>query len=166
MGTLTAPQRATLKTAILADPVLGQLPANGDSYFTIAAAMNANAAPDFFVWRTSVPMDEIMRHGCNWTFVDNLTVGKARIWEWMQITGVINPSEANVRAGILATFTTAGQSTMRVQIFGHCQRLASRVEKLFASGPGTAAIESGTGPATMGFVGPLSFNDVQLAMEE
>lgn len=157
---LTNAQLQSLKTAIAADPVLAAKPNTPDGAFDIAAAMNAVATPDFFVWRSSVPTNEIMQNGFDWTRVDNLTTGKARIWEWMTDVAVIAPSQANVRAGILAVFGTAGDLAMRQAIFGHCQRLAKRAEKLFATGAGTTVTEQGTGPATMAFEGNLTYQDV------
>ena len=160
---LTSAQLLTLKAEILADPVLAALPNNPDGDFEIAAQLNALAVPDFFVWRTNVPLDEIMVNGFDWTRVDNLTVGKARIWEWMVALGHINPSQANVRAGVLAVFTTASDLGNRVAVFGHCQRQATRAEKVLAVGTGTTTTDQGVGPATMGFEGNLSYVDVQNA---
>jgi hypothetical protein len=100
-----------------------------------------------------------MGNGFDWTRVDNLTVGKARIWEFMTTLGVINPSQANVRAGILAVFGTAGDLAMRLSIFGHCQRLATRVQKLFATGAGTTVTEQGIGPGTT-VVESINYQDV------
>ncbi len=160
---LTTAQLATLKAAILADPLLDAQPNNTDGAFAIAAAFNLDAAPAFFVWRTAVPVDEIMQNGFDWTRVDNLTVGKARIWDWMMRTGSLNPAQANVRAGVLATFSVAADLATRLAVFTHCQRLASRAEQLFATGAGTTTTEQGVGPAIMGFEGQLSYQDVDTA---
>ena len=93
---------------------------------------------------------------------DNLSVGKARIWEWMFFTGEIDPSKSNIRAGIIAVWVgTQADLNVRASVWLHCQRLASRIEKLLATGPGTPSNIDGVGPATMGFVGPISFQDVQ-----
>jgi hypothetical protein len=160
---LTTQQLATLAADIAADPVLSAKPNTADGAFDIAAAYNAVVSPAYNVWRSSVPMTEIMRNGFDWTFVDNLTIGKARIWEWMQLTGTIDPSEANVRAGVLAVFTAAGMATMRTQIFGHCYRAARRIEKLFAVGSGLVASDQGVGPSLMGYEGTITYNDVLTA---
>ena len=106
-----------------------------------------------------------MGNGFDWTLVDNLTAGKARIWEWMTQLGVINPSQANVRAGIIASISGTGAAfpTMRTAIFGHCQRLATRFEKLLATGSGTQSTDQGVGPGIATVPGPLSWNDVLTA---
>lgn len=160
---LTSAQLLALKAAIAADPVLSAKPNTADGAFDIAAAMNLAAAPDFFVWRTAVPVDEIMQNGFDWTRVDNLTVGKARIWDWMMRTGTLNPSRANVRAGINATFNVAADQATRLAAFTHCQRLATRAEKLFATGAGTTTTDLGVGPALMTFEGALGYQEVETA---
>lgn len=157
---LTTAQQAVIKAAILADPVLAAKPNNDDGNFDIAAALNQSATPDFYVWKSSVEVTEIMQNGFDWTRVDNLTVGKARIWEWMTIASTIHPNQANVRAGILAVFTTAADLATRLAAFQHCQRLATRVEKLLATGTGTTTTDQSVGPATMGFEGPITGSDV------
>jgi len=160
---LTPQQLATLKSAIQGDQELNAFPMNSDGAFDIARKLNEKAAPDYYVWRTSVQVDEIMQNGFDWTRVDNLTVGKARIWDWMMRTGILNPSRANVRAGVVATFNVAADQATRQAVFNHCQRVATRVEKLFATGSGTASNDQGTGPATMGFEGPIFYQDVEMA---
>ena len=157
---LTPAQRTTLKANILATPAalafyaVGNLSGLADFY-------NTTDAPSFFVWRTSVPLNEIMLNGFDWTRVDNLSVGKARIWEWMFDTvGAIDPTKPNIRAGIEAVWVgTAADLAVRAVVYGHCQRTASRIEKLFAVGAGTTVV-NGSGPATMGLEGPLNFGDL------
>ena len=160
---LTPAQNATLKAAIIADNTLNAFPNNSDGAFGIAALLNATATPDYYVWRSSVATDEIMLNGFDWTRVDNLTVGKARIWEWMTNLGRINPAQSNVRAGVIAAFPTSGDLANRNAVFGHCQRLATRAEKLFATGTGTSSTDQGVGPSVMGFEGTLSYSDVEAA---
>jgi len=162
---LTPQQLTQLKANILADPALANKPMNSDGDFEIAAAYNTIVTPTFWVWRTNLPVDEVMQNGFDWSRVDNLTVGKARIWDWMMRTAVLNPARSNVRAGILATFTAAGDDATRLAIFGHCQRPALRFEKLFATGPGTTTNNNGVGPATMpvGLPDTLGLVDIETA---
>lgn len=157
---LTAQQQSAVKSDIAADPLLQGQPLNSDGSFAIAAAYNKIIAPTFFVWRSSAPVQDIMVNGFDWTQVDNLTVGKARIWEWMKDTGALNFSEPNVRAGVLAAFTGAGNLAMRTQIFGHGQRAATRLEKLLATGAGSTSSDQGVGPALMGFEGNVTYQDI------
>lgn len=161
---LTPAQLTTLKAAILADPVLAAYPAGAASSYPIAAALNLDAEPAFIVWRTDVPIDDIMRNGMDWARVDNLSVGKARIWDWMGRLGTLDASKPNIRAGIDATWVgTAADLAVRAIVYAHCKRKATRAEKLFAdttNGNGADAT-----PATMTFEGPLTPDEVQQARE-
>jgi hypothetical protein len=152
---LTPAQLATLKAAIEADQTLNALPNNTDSAFEIAAQFNTEASPAFVVWDTRVSVDEIMRNGMDWARVDNLTVGKARVWDWLGRLGTFDASRANVRAGIDAAWVgTAADLAVRASIYTHCKRNATRAEKVLATGTGTDA-----SPATMTFEGALSYQD-------
>ena len=158
---MTPEQLATLKAAILADNELASLPMTSGGALVIAEAMNSVATPDFIVWKTAVSIDEIMRNGMDWARVDNLSVGKARIWDWLGRLGSFDASKANVRAGIDAAWVgTAADLAVRASVYVHCKRKASRGEKLFATGTGSDAV-----PATMGFEGNISSDDVQQARE-
>lgn len=160
MATLTTQQQATLKTFVEADPVLNLIPHTADGAYEIAAALAQLADPAFIVWRTSVDIDEIMRNGMDWARVDNLSVGKARIWDWMGRLGTINPSRLNIRAGIDAVWVgTAADLAVRAAVYTHCKRSANILEKLFATGTGSDAT-----PATMVIEGSLSYTEVFAAM--
>lgn len=153
---LTAEQKTTLKNYIEADQVLSAYPMNGDGDFEIARLINLAATPAFVVWKTSVPVDEIMRNGLDWTRVDNLSIGKSRIWDWMTRLGDLNPSKLNIRAGIEATWVgSAADLAVRAVVYTHCKRNATVFEKLFATGTGSDAV-----PATMVLESPVSYQDV------
>jgi len=153
---LTSTQRQALKADILATPEAAQLFTDGN-LSGLADYYNAPAAPDVTVWKSQVARTEIMQNGFDWARVDNLSIGKARVWEWMFQDDAINPSKANVRAGIEAVWVgTAADLAVRASVYGHCKRLASRLEKLFASGTGSDAV-----PATMAVEGPISFTEFQ-----
>jgi hypothetical protein len=73
--------------------------------------------------------------------------------------GTLNASKANIRAGIDAAWVgTAADLVVRATIYTHCKRLASRIEKLLATGTGSDAA-----PATMSFEGAISWQDVEQA---
>jgi hypothetical protein len=154
---LTTEQKATLKAFIESDQALNTLYVDGN-LSGLADGLNAVATPSFIVWRTAVTQDEIMQNGFDWVQVDNLTVGKARIWEWMfkNLSVSINPSKINVRAGIEEAWKgTAAMLAVRAAIYVHCKRAASVIEKLFATGTGTDAV-----PATMTLEGPINYSDL------
>lgn len=151
---LTATQKTTLKAYIDATPALAAQPNNADGHFAIAAALNLSSSPAFTVWRTAVPIDEIMSNGFVWTSVDGLTVGKARIWDWMSRLGVVNPSRPNIRQGLADAFGAG--SAMGLGILPHLKRIATIAEQLLATGTGTDAA-----PATMGWEGLLTYQDIE-----
>jgi hypothetical protein len=134
---LTPTQLQTFKSAILADPNLADevaAGANGD----IANAFNVDAAPQFTVWRTRVTREECSVEGFDWTQVDNLTVGQARIWDWLFASGSADPSEGGVRAGITECWKgTAAKVLVRDFVLGKCKRLATRFERLYTTGTGS-----------------------------
>jgi len=156
---LTPTQLQTLKAAILADPVLNAYPNTVDGAYDMAIFLDQPATPDFIVWRTAVDPDEVMKNGMDWTRVDNLSVGKARIWEWMSRLGTFNPSKTNIRAGIDAAWQgTAADLAVRAVVYTHCKRLATKAEKILATGTGSDA-----SPAVTGYEGRLNYQDVERA---
>lgn len=154
---LTPSQLALLNTDIQADPMFA-----GWFAEEISREYNKSASPSWTVWRTSVTWDEIMLNGMDWARVDNLSVGKARIWDWMfqNAAKSCNPSKANIRAGIDATWVgTAADLAVRASVYTHCKRAANRIEKLLSTGTGSDA-----SPATMGYEGTINYRDVEAAI--
>jgi hypothetical protein len=161
---LTTAQQATLAAHIAASPDMNSLSPGSTSAWEIAVLLNAPAAPDFYIWKSSVTNAEILQNGMDWLRVDNLTIGKSRIWEWMFQFGSVDPSKANVRAGIAEVWKgTAADNAVRLSVFQHCQTLATRLQKLFATGAGTATTVDGVGPATT-TVWTINYNEVKDAM--
>lgn len=152
---LTPTQMATLKTACQADNTCNALitsPSPDD--ITIAAWFNSSSAT-YIIWRDAVPVDDIMRNGMDWTRVDNLSVGKARIWDWMTRLGTLNCTKANIRAGIDATWVgTAADLAVRATVYTHCKRAATRAEKALATGTGSDA-----SPSMPGWTGLVTYQE-------
>lgn len=160
---LTAQQLPAMKAAIAAetDPAFVGYRTNGQTPL-MAAFFNEAKSPAVTVWRTSVAQDEITQNGFDWVRVDNLTVGKARIWEWMfsNAERVINPSKANVRAGIDEAWKgTAADLAVRAAVYVHCKRPATRGEALYCTGAGTDAA-----PALLVFEGSITDADISAAL--
>lgn len=151
---LTEQQVAILVNYVTTDPAFAGIPQTGDGAYEVRDRLDVVASPAFVVWKTSVTLDEIMQNGFDWVLVDNLSVGKARIWEWLfdNAESSTNPSKINVRAGISECWKgTAAMLAQQAVILGHCKRSASRLEKLLATGTGSDAT-----PATMTIEGSLS----------
>lgn len=113
-----------------------------------------NGASPFICWRNLVSQDEIMQNGFNWTRVDNLSVGKARVWEWLfaNESRAMNPSKPNVRAGIDQVWQgTQLDLDVRTAVYVHCKRPATRGERMLASGTGSDAV-----PGNLTFQGEIA----------
>lgn len=159
---LTTSQLSELKIFILADPTLSAYAAQ-NAVGPIVSLLNTAADPAFIVWKTFVSQDEIMKNGFDWVQVDNLTVGKARIWEWLfdNQQKSINPSKANVRAGIDEAWKgTAAMLAVRAAVYVHCKRAATVAEKLFSTGTGSDA-----SPATTDLTSQVTDYDVEQALK-
>lgn len=159
---LTSAQLLTLKTDILADPVLAAQPNTPDGAFVIADAYNLTAVPDFWVWRTTVPQAEIVGapspDGTSWSWTSYIgrSQGERDAWQAMFAdTGTINFGLANVRQGLQDIFSGVSGATQRTHLLTSGRRQARRAEKLFAVGTG-----SSIAPATMNFEGALTYQDV------
>ena len=160
---LSPGQLTALRAYIDADPALAAVPNTHDGAYAIAEALNLSADPAVIVWRSSVTQDEIMQNGFDWTRVDNLANGAARVWEWMFANErrAFDPSKINVRAGIEAVWKgTAADLAVRAAVYVHCKRGASRLEALFAVGTGTEA-----SPSTMAVEGSVGYLDVYNARQ-
>lgn len=153
---LTTAQLQTLKAAILAEtnPTFVGYRNAGE---TGLMANWLNELSTFVVWRTSVTQDECQQvAGFDWAQIDNLTVGQARIWDWMFKTGVIDASRERIRAGINECWKgTAAKLAVGTAVLAVCKRNATRGEAILASGTGTSA-----SPGTMSFEGDLTSRDV------
>lgn len=154
---LTTEQLQTLKTDILADPILNAFPNNSDGAFEIAKAYNLLANPAYIVWKTNVSTAEI-RAVLVWSEFDALSVSKQNAFTFLCSNHVVNAALANVRQGISSIFTGPGQAGNLAALIDIAKRSATRAEKLFATGTGTTA-----SPAVMTIEGPISLQDVEAA---
>ena len=160
---LTTEQLHVFRAALLAetDPDLVFRRDNGQAG-RVAEWYNQVGANAPIVWKTSLQLEEITSNGFDWVRVDNLSVGKARIWEWMfgSENKSINPSKPNIRAGIAEVWKgTAADLAVQATVLNHCKRPATRIEALYAAGSGTMAA-----PATLVFAEQLSEPDVMRAL--
>lgn len=175
---LTDAQIATLRPVVQAEPTLAQAIATGDDY-AIAAWLNAESAPAFYVWRTSMNTGEVYDSivWANLTPADTpdgtqLWLNRAlaaqgkqfNIQTLLQGRETINPARPNVRAGLQDALTglptgpsgaTRAAGWVALQLL--MSRKATRAEKTLASGTGTQAT-----PATMTFEGSVSAQEASL----
>lgn len=158
---LTTAQLQALKAAIQADPALSSQPMTSAGALFIADTFNAQASPAFTVWKTSVT-NEAIGDAMNGTEIAGLSsLGMQRLQVLAAYSGgTQNPSRADRRAAFDAVFSGAGGNITRPALAALWRRLATRAEKLFATGTGSDA-----SPATLVFEGTLSSETVQAARE-
>lgn len=146
------------KTALAADIVTNRaLIADGD---TAGAAdfYNTVASPDYWVWKDYLTEHQIVEDtsvdGTVWSWTAYIARSQGERDAWVRMfngTFSINPSIKQVRDGIADIFSGGTGATQRTHLLAIGRRKASRVEKLFSTGLGTAAA-----PSNMGFVGPIT----------
>lgn len=160
---MTPQQLTTLATAIAAETDAAFVEFRSQGATGAMADFYNEPHATFIVWRTSVTQDEIMQNGFDWTRVDNLNNGPARVWEWMfnNQERAINPSKLNVRDGIEAVWKgTAADLAVRAAVYVHCKRNATKGERLYATGTGTTVA-----PGTLVFEGFVTNTDIVAALE-
>lgn len=188
---LTDAQLATLKADILADPVLAAKPNNGDGNFEIAVAYALAASPDYYVWRTDVPKDEIFDaitwanftpqdtpdNTATWTNRSLSCQGKQFNLQTMLVgRETFNAAKSLLRGGLNDATTNlpsgasgANRSGGWANILTILRRKANRLEKLFSvagSGVGNNggdARGATTNPDVMVVEGIVTHDEVQAA---
>ena len=158
---LTPAQLPVLRAAILAETDPAFVAARQANDETTMAAFYY-AASTFVVWLGSVTRDAVTVEGFDWTQVDNLTTGQARIWDLLfdNQSRTINAADAGKRAGIAEAWKgTAGKVAVATFVLSKCKRFALQGEKVFATGTGTDA-----SPGVMTFQGSISTQDISDAL--
>lgn len=165
---MTSSQLATLRAAIDADTALAALPRTSDAAATISAAFNLDASPTFYVWRTRVTKNDIVSSTSrasttfSWSGAGGFiarSVGEQAAWsELFGVDSTIDPSQPAVRAAFADIFSGSGAAAInnRTHMGSVCRRLATRFERLYATGTGTDDTSAGT----LVLEGPLSPQDV------
>jgi hypothetical protein len=163
---LTHAQKVTLKAAIEADPTWQSifLSGNGQALFDYS---NAVSVPAFWAWRTSVSRAEIYTQQndlavpvddqfWNWTTYKNQGVSEQNAWVQMFMNDEANFTRQNLRDGIGKIFTgSAAATAQRNHVLAIGRRMATRFERVFATGTGTTAL-----PGTAVLEGPVSQADL------
>lgn len=157
---LTPAQQITLKAAVIADVQLNAFPRTQDGAYAIASLLNQAASPSFTAWKTNVAINDVGK-AFNGTELAGLTTGNQSRLQTiaLYLAGGVNPSLADNRAFFDDVFSGAGGTATRAKLLILWKRLATRVEKIFATGTGTDIA-----PATLVFEGTVSGTDVNDAM--
>lgn len=158
---LTTEQQTTLRNAIIADPVLGQLPATTQNAYDIASAMNLPATPAFIGWKSNVSAADIGNawNGADIDGMSALNMQRLQLLLASSPGGVFDMRRSDRRAGFENPFGTNVNNTSRVAMRAVWKRSLTRFEKLFATGTGSDAT-----PATTTIEGSLEYQDIRDAM--
>jgi hypothetical protein len=179
---LTPAQSATLRAAIIAETDAAFVVARTQGATgTMAAFYNQNAA-DFYVWRSSTPVNEIM-DAVAWAAMTPVDApdgtaaytNRALACQGKQFNlqtllvgrEQVNSARTNIRAALQDALTSlpsgaggATQSGGWVAVREAMKRLAKRGEKLYVTG-GNGALAT---PATLVFEGDIGGDDVATAL--
>lgn len=113
------------------------------------------------VWVTAITKDEVYGNGFNWVAIDDVAEPKWRVWTELFSSGTMNPSKANVRAGIIEVWKgNAAKLAVQEYVLNKCKRFAKRAEQLYIVGTGTEI-----SPATLVFEGGVTIDDISLAFQ-
>lgn len=157
---LTTGQVATLRTSILADPALTpKCVPFGDGPYDIAEAYNLPASPAYTIWRASYTPDlkaAAIDNGI--TQLDALTASKREVLLWWA-NRTHDARLASTQAAMIDM--TGSQNTLKAALQDGGKRAASRAERLFATGIGSAA-----SPGSSTIDGALAVSDVQRACNQ
>lgn len=152
---LTPAQKTTLKNFIVADGTLNAYPNNSDGAYALSDLLNVTATPDFFVYRSNVPVQDIYDQ-VQWakmtpadtpdgtqTWANRSLACQGKQFNLQTILmgqTTINAAKSNVRAGLQDALTNvpsaASGATQAAGWVGvrdtALARKATRAEKLFA----------------------------------
>jgi hypothetical protein len=79
--------------------------------------------------------------------------------------GSVNPSLANVRAGVEAAFSVeAADGPNRQAFYDAGSKSASRFERVYATGTGSLPTNHGVGPGLMVIEGPIDYQEFVLLL--
>lgn len=157
--TLTAEQETTIKADIIAQGDLNVFPNNTDGAYSIAQLYNAQATPTFTVWKTNVSINEVGKKFVG-TELAGLTTGNQTRLQTLAayLASGVNPSLIDNRNFFDDVFSGAGGTNTRASLLALWKRTATRLEKLLTTGTGSDAV-----PATLGFEGQVSYQDIHKA---
>lgn len=146
--------------AIAADATLNAYPNTTDGNYDMAAQkLNVAASPQFIVWRSIVSIRETGQayNGVEWA---GMTTGNhTRLQTVAQyLTAGYNAALADIRAMFNDIWSGAGGTNTRANLLALWKRPALLGEKILATGTGSDA-----SPATLGYEGNISYQDVQAA---
>jgi len=161
MAELTDAQMPALKAAILADAALNAIPNTYPAGAAqLAAALNADASPDFTVWKTQATINEVGKAFDGGELAGMTTGNQTRLQTLaLYLASGVNPSLASNRKFFDDVFSGAGGVITRAALLVLWKRNARLIEKIFATGTGSDA-----SPAQLvfqGTIGPIDAHNAR-----
>lgn len=153
-------QLQTLGAYIAMVPEWAALPLNSDGAYDIARELNKPVVPDFVVWKTNVPRNEVGKEFVASALAAITSGNNDKLANFAAWNESVNPSRADQRAFFDDVFSVAAGASTRAALLALWKRSANHVEKLFATGTGSDA-----SPATMVIEGAIGYADVQAARD-
>lgn len=177
---MTPAQNAIIKAYIQSVPELNNAPTDGDGLGLIRDALNAQASPAFYVWRSSTPAADI-GNAVVWSALTPLDspdatviyTNRALLCQAKQINiqtliqgrDSVASNKPSIRSGLQDALTNIPSGASGASLGGGWNavktamtRTTSVLEHLLATGTGTAAT-----PADLGFEGNIDNNGVDTA---
>lgn len=154
MSHLSTAQMAAIKADIASDPVLGQLPNNGDTAIQIAAAYNTPVSPTYWVYKRPIPTSDV-GDAINATEIAGLTTLNLQRLQAIcgdLSGGTLNPANKDRRDALASIFSGSGGTITRPALDLLWRRAATRYEKVLAvaSTGGVGTRGSTANPDTLG----------------
>lgn len=158
---------SALATAIANDPALAELAANYRDDI-IAEAFNVPSNPAFIVSRTSLSRHEILtgtsRANTTFAWAAGAYITRSQgerdaFREMFNDSGTVNPGLASIKSAFADIFSGAGGAGNRAHIDSLSKRVATRAERLYATGVGSEVV-----PGTLVFEGDISSNDISAVL--
>jgi len=156
---MTPAQQATLRAAILADPILGPLTSGpGTDIQAVAAALNADASPVVKAWITAVPQAD-MDDAPDYAAFDNIVAGKRDSWGFL-LARERDFTRNKVRKWITDIWGNATANSNAEAILKAGTENASRAEVILGGATKTTGTVSGLERVWIGELGNADIVDI------
>lgn len=161
-GHFTDAQNTIVRAVVRAEPSLATAVNVADD-ITIAAWLNADATPPYYVWKTSMSRHDILTtqsvDGTVFSWAGNGYISRSQgerdaFREVFNSSGYVVPTAPNVIAAFSDIFSGAGGLANRNHVTSMGKRVARRIEAILAVGLGTLL-----SPSTMTVEGTVSVGE-------
>lgn len=162
MSHFTEAQNTIARAVVRAEPALAEA-VNTANDVVIAAWLNADSSPPYYVWKTSMSRHDILTtqsvDGTVFTWAGTGYISRSQgerdaFRELFNSTGSVVPTAPNVIAAFNDVFSGAGGLANRNHVTSMGKRVARRIEAILAVGAGTLLA-----PSTMAVEGTVSVGE-------